>query len=90
MCSTKGFEPLSPELNSQAYAALDNYKDKSCPKLDKMISEAFRILNREEEVVEDKNKKGGKGAPPAKKDDKKGAKKGGKDEVEEVKEPTKE
>ena len=33
-----------------------------------MITEAFRLLNREEEVSDDKNKKGGKGAPP-KKDD---------------------
>lgn len=47
----------------------------------------MRILNREEEVIEDKNKKGGK-APP-KKEEKKAGKKG-KDEVEEVREPTKE
>lgn len=54
--------------------ALDIYKEGTCPRLDKLISEAIRILNREEEVSDDKNKKGGKGAPP-KKDDKKAAKK---------------
>lgn len=68
-------------------AALDGWKDGQCPRLDKLVAEALRILNREEEVIEDKNKKGGK-APP-KKEEKKAGKKG-KDEVEEVREPTKE
>ena len=65
---------------------MDIYKEGIAYRLDKMISEAIRLMNREEDVSDDKNKKGGKGAPP-KKDEKKGGKKG-KDEVEEVKEPT--
>lgn len=80
MANTKTYEPLAPEINNEAFSALDNYKDGTSPKLDKIVSQALRILNREEEVVDDKNKKGGK-APPPKKDEKKGAKKGGKDEV---------
>lgn len=87
MANTKAYEPLTPDINSQALAGLEVYKDGNCIKLDKLITEALRILNREEEVSDDKNKKGGKGAPP-KKDDKKAAKKGGKEEVEENKEPT--
>ncbi len=74
-------------MNKEAFAALEAIKDANFPKLDKILSEAMRLFNKEEEVVDDKNKKGGK-VPPAKKDDKKNAKKGGKDEVEEVKEPT--
>lgn len=73
-------------MNNDVISPLDNFKDGNCPKLEKIVSEALRILNREEEVLDDKAKKGGK-APP-KKEEKKAAKKGGKDEVEEVKEPT--
>ena len=86
MVNTRSFEPLTPELNLETINALDIFKDDVPARLEKMLSEALRILNREEEVSDDKNKKGGKGAPP-KKDDKKGGKKG-KEEVEENKEPT--
>ena len=79
MANTRSFEPLAPELNLEVVNALEIYKDGASTRLDKMISEAFRILNREEDVSEDKNKKGGKGAPPPKKDDKKAGKKGGKE-----------
>lgn len=50
------------------------------PRIDKLLSEATRVFNREEAEAapDDKNKKAGKGAPPPKKDDKKQAKKGGK------------
>lgn len=87
MTNNKTYEPLNPQLNTETISAQEIYKDGVCPRLDKMISQAYRILNRQEEVTDDKNKKGGKGAPP-KKDDKKGAKKGGKEEVEESKQPT--
>ena len=67
-------------------AALELYKEGASPRLEKIVSEAMRLFNKEEEAADDKNKKGGK-APP-KKDDKKQAKKGGKDEPEENKEPS--
>ena len=86
MANVKAFEPLTPELNLEVINALDIYKDGVAVRLEKMVSEALRLLNREEDVSDDKNKKGGKGAPP-KKDEKKGGKKG-KEEVEENKEPT--
>jgi len=79
MANTKSFEPLAPELNLEAINTLEIYKDGIASRLDKMIAEAIRLMNREEDVSDDKNKKGGKGAP--KKDDKKAGKKG-KDEVE--------
>jgi hypothetical protein len=75
MANTKAFEPLTPELNMEAINALDIYKEGVAARLDKMVSEAIRLMNREEDVSDDKNKKGGKGAPP-KKDDKKAGKKG--------------
>lgn len=84
-------EPLANyELNSESFATLESIKEGAFPKLDKIISEALRIFNKEEDVADDKNKKGGKAPPAPKKDEKKGAKKGGKDEVEEKSEPTKE
>lgn len=47
MCGTKGFEPLVPGLNGETFATLEAYKGGVCPKLDKIISEALRLLNRE-------------------------------------------
>ena len=37
-------------------------EEEAYPRLEKLITEALRLFNREEEVVDDKNKKGGKAA----------------------------
>lgn len=46
MANTKSFEPLNAELNSESWASLDIFKDGVCPRLEKMIAEGLRIMNR--------------------------------------------
>lgn len=68
------YEETNTEISYDTSLEMYNKETDTYPRLQKLISETLRIFNKEEEVLEDKNKKGGK-APP-KKDDKKGGKKG--------------
>lgn len=45
-CNTKSFEPLTPQINTETFTSIEAFKDGQCPRLDKVISEALRILNR--------------------------------------------
>lgn len=60
MVAQKEQELYNYEITKESYLQLETIKDNGFPRLDKLVSEAVRLFNREEEIIDDKNKKGGK------------------------------